>query len=64
MIVATIPKAIRQITGIKVTPVLKGKLKNSKFKFIVHTYSGEYFPLYKNDIKKRIRHVNDCQGYD
>ena len=42
--------------------LLKEKLKNSKF--VVHTYSGEFFPLYKNDNKKRIRYVDEYQAYD
>jgi len=61
---SSIPKAIRQITGTKVTTVFKEKLKNSKFKLVTHTYSGEYFPIYKNDDKNRIRNVNEYQSYD
>ncbi len=60
---SNITKVVRQIASIRVTPVLKKKLEN-KSRLVSHTYSGEYFPLYKNDNKKRIRHVNDYQGYD
>ena len=61
---SSIPKAVRQITGTKVTSVCTEKLKNSIFKLVNHTYSGEYFPLYKNANKNRVRNVNEYQGYD
>jgi hypothetical protein len=52
-------KLVKQL--IKVTPVLKRKV--DKPKIIVHTYSGEYFPLYKNE-QTRVKNINEYQTYD
>ena len=51
-----------QLTGIKITPVLKKTIEKSNIKLVAHTYGGEYFPLYKNG-EKRIRNVNEYQAY-
>lgn len=58
-----IAKVSKQLTGIRITPVLKKNLEKSKLKLVAHTYGGEYFPLYKNDIKGRVRNVNEYQAY-
>ena len=58
-----IVKASKQLTGVKIIPILKKNLEKSKLKLVVHTYGGEYFPLYKNDIKTRVRNVNEYQAY-
>ena len=47
--ITQITKITKQLTFIKVTPVLKKKLEADKTKVIAHTYSGEYFPLYQNE---------------
>lgn len=54
-------KLVKQL--IKVTPVLKRKVDKPKIKIIVHTYSGEYFPLYKNE-QTRVKNINEYQTYD
>ena len=60
---STVSKVICQFTKIKVSSVLKNNLEKSKIKLVVHTYSGEYFPLYKNGDKKIFRNVNEYQAY-
>lgn len=55
-------RCTKQIRGIKITPVLKKTLEKSNVKLVVHTYGGEYFPLYKNE-QKRIRDINEYQAY-
>jgi len=63
----TILKITKNIVKIKTTPVLKNVCKISTkkpdHKLVLHTYSGEYFPLYKNE-PRRFRHANEYQAYD
>jgi len=56
-----ITKLVKQL--IKVTPVLKRKVDKPNVKLNVHTYSGEYFPLYKNE-QIRVKNINEYQTYD
>lgn len=53
---------VKQITGIKMTPVLQKTIKKTNTKLVVHTYSGEYFPLYKSENK--LKSANEYQAYD
>lgn len=46
----------------QITPVLEKTIKNTKAKLVFHTYSGEYFPLYKVENKKKT--PNEYQSYD
>ena len=57
-----ITKVAKQLAGIKVTPVLKEVLQKNKVKVVAHTYSGEYFPLYKNEPRK-IQTSNEYQAH-
>ena len=57
-----IAKATKQLTGIKITPALKEVLQKNKVKVVAHTYSGEYFPLYKNEPRK-VRSSNEYQAH-
>jgi hypothetical protein len=45
--------AEKQITGIRITPILKEAMSKSKTKLVVHTYSGEYFDFNKKEKKGR-----------
>lgn len=61
---SNIVKVVSRIISIKVTPIVKKSLENNSQKLVSHTYSGEYFPIYKNDNKSRVRNVNEYQSYD
>lgn len=52
---------VKQITGIKMTPILQKTIKKNDTKLVVHTYSGEYFPLYKPENK--LKSPNEYQAY-
>ena len=63
----TILKFTKNIGKIKTTPVLKNIFKTPAqkpdHKLVLHSYSGEYFPLYKNE-PRRFRYANEYQTYD
>ena len=52
----------KQMMGVKITPILKKNLQNDKSKLVVHTYSGEYFPVYKNESRK-LRSIHEYQAH-
>lgn len=55
--------AEKQITGIRITPILKEVMTKSKTKLVVHTYSGEYFDFSRKEKKGR-DNIQEYQIYN